>query len=152
LETKSPEEQLAAFIAEYTPEIAALADAACKRMREMLPGAFELVYNNYNALAIGFSPTKSSRDALFSIVLYPRWVSLFFLKGANLPDPDCVLKGNGKVVRYVVLKSASDLDTPSIQELMTIALENAAVPYDPTVEGELIVKFICDNQRARRPG
>jgi hypothetical protein len=140
MDNGSPDERLAAFIAEYAPEIAELARAACDRMRALLPGAFQLVYDNYNALAIGFSPTQSSRNALFSIVLYPRWVSLFFLKGANLPDPDCVLKGSGKVVRHVVLKSAGDLDTEPIQELMTVALEGAAVPLDAAVPGELIIK------------
>jgi len=39
---RSPESQLAAFIATYTPEIAALAEEALARMRARLPGAFEL--------------------------------------------------------------------------------------------------------------
>src|SRR5439155_3149680 len=82
-------EELAAFLAKYTPE-----------MRERLPGAIELVYDNYNALVIGFGPTDRASDAIFSIALYPRWVRLFFLYGAKLRDPKKLLKGVGKIVRY----------------------------------------------------
>ena len=55
---RSPEKQLEAFLAKYSPEIRALASKALTKMRARLPGAFELVYDNYNALAIGFSPTE----------------------------------------------------------------------------------------------
>ena len=70
----------------------------------------QLVYDNYNALAIGFGPSERASEAIFSIVLYPRWVTLFFLQGAGLADPKRLLKGSGKVVRHIVLASAADLD------------------------------------------
>jgi len=54
-------------------------------MRARLPGAVELVYDNHNALAIGFGPTERASDAVFSIALFPRWVSLFFLRGRTSP-------------------------------------------------------------------
>ena len=49
--------QLARFIAKFSPEVAARARAILARMRARLPGAVELVYDNYNALAIGFGPS-----------------------------------------------------------------------------------------------
>src|SRR5262245_30935320 len=109
MKDKAPEEQLADFIAKYTPEIGALARAALTKMRARLPGAIELVYDNYNALAIGFSPTERTSDVIFSIALYPRWVSLFFFPGVDLPDPQKLLKGGGKTVRHIILESAADL-------------------------------------------
>jgi hypothetical protein len=84
----SPAAQLDAFLDKFTPDIAAQARIALRRMRARLPGALELVYDNYNALAIGFSPTDRTSDAIFSIALFPRWVSLFFLlNGTRLRDP-----------------------------------------------------------------
>lgn len=59
------EERLAGFLAKFTPEIAAFAQASLFRMRARLPGAMELVYDNYNALAIGFGP-RSARLMRFS--------------------------------------------------------------------------------------
>jgi hypothetical protein len=58
-------------VAKYTPEIGALAQEGLDKMRARLPGAIELVYDNYNALAIGFSPTERTSDVIFSIALYP---------------------------------------------------------------------------------
>ena len=69
---------LEGFIARYSPEVASLARAALDKMGKRLPSAVQLVYDNYNALAIGFGPTERASDAVFSIVLWPRWVSLFF--------------------------------------------------------------------------
>ena len=148
---KAPEEQLAGFIAKYTPEIGDTARAALAKMRARLPGAIELVYDNYNALAIGFSPTERASDVIFSITLYPRWVSLFFFRGADLPDPQKLLKGSGKQVRHIVLETAADLDNPAIKALMERALERSANPLDSANPGQIIIKSISARQRPRRP-
>jgi hypothetical protein len=147
-----PEEQLAGFIARYTPEVCALAQAALAKMRTRLPGAIELVYDNYNALAIGFGPTERASDIIFSIALYPRWVSLFFAQDApSLPDPEKLLKGSGKVFRHIVLKDAADLDKPAIQTLIAHALERAAKRPDATSPNRIVIKSISAKQRPRRP-
>lgn len=151
MNTPSPEKQLAGFIAKYTPEVGALARAALARMRARLPGAVELVYDNYNALAIGFSPTERTSDAIFSIALWPRHVSLFFLQGAGLPDPHRLLKGSGKVARHLVLETADDLDEPAVQELIDRALERAPVPLDGGGESRIVIKSVSAKQRPRRP-
>jgi len=83
----SPEQQPARCIAKYATDVATLAHAVLATMRTRLPGAVELVYDNYNALAIAFGATERTADAIFSIALYPRWMSLFFVRGATLPDP-----------------------------------------------------------------
>jgi hypothetical protein len=77
------------FIARYTPNIAKLARGALARMRKRLPTAHQLVYDNYNTCAIGFSATERASDVIFSIALYPQRVSLFFLQAmkSNLQDP-----------------------------------------------------------------
>src|SRR5262245_55496511 len=130
MKDKAPEEQLAGFIAKYTPEIGALAHAALAKMRARLPGAIELVYDNYNALAVGFGPTERTSDVIFSIALYPRWVSLFFFHGVGLPDPQKLLKGSGKTVRHIVLENVADLDKPAVKALMKHALERSSKPLD----------------------
>jgi len=147
----SAERDLQAFIDRYTPEIATLARACLKKMRAKLPSAVQLIYDNYNALAIGFGPSERASDAIFSIVLYPRWVTLFFLQGAGLPDPNKLLKGSGKVVRHIVLAAVADLDKPAIQALMTIALNRARAPIDPAAPGNIEIRSVSAKQRPRRP-
>ncbi len=141
--------QLDEFLSRYTPQMRALAVAALAKMRARLPGAVQLVYDNYNALVIAFGPTEITSDVVFSITLYPRWVSLFFTHGAALPDPRKLLCGSGTRVRSIVLQSADDLDKPAVRALLAAALK--ARPIDPRGEGGLVIKLISKNQRPRRP-
>lgn len=147
----APKIQLAGFLAKYTPAIARQTRAMLTAMRKHLPGATEMVYDNYNALVIGFGPTDRAGDALFSIVAYPRWVTLFFLTGASLRDPDRVLKGAGSVVRHLVLTSPADLDRPAVRKLMDEVIRRAAPAIDPNAKRRLIIKSISARQRPRRP-
>ncbi len=147
----SPEGQLDSFLDKFTPTVATLARDCLAKMRARLPGAVEIVYDNYNALAIGFGPSERASEAIFSIVLYPRWVTLFFLRGAGMPDPKGLLKGKGKVVRHIVLASAADLDLPAIQDLMAKALRRAETGIDPNAPGRLVIRSVSAKQRARRP-
>jgi len=148
---KSPEAQLESFFKKYTPAIAAQGRAIRARMSELLPGAVHIVYDNYNALVIGFGPSERASEASFSIALYPRWVNLFFLQGAGLPDPQKLLKGSGKIVRNIVLKSPEDLDLPPVRALMAAALRRADVGIDPNAPGKLVIRSISAKQRPRRP-
>jgi len=145
------EAQLAGFVAKFTPEIAALTEAVLARMRRLHPHALELVYDNYNALAVGFSPTERAGDGIFSIAVYPRWISLFFLQAKGLPDPAKLLQGSGSVARHIVLPSLAVLNSPEVQSLMAAALELAKVPFDPAVKHRVIIKSVSEKQRLRRP-
>jgi hypothetical protein len=147
-----PEKQLAGFMARFTPEVAALARGALARMRARFPNAIQMVYDNYNFLVIGFSPTERPSEAIFSIALFARGVSLCFLQaGPKLPDPEKLLRGSGKRVRHIRLESAAVLDRPAVKALMSAALKRAVVPFDATVPGRLIIKSISAKQRPRRP-
>jgi len=148
---KTPAQQLAAFLVKFEPRVAAAARAALSQMRKRLPGALELVYDNYNALAIGFGPSERASEVIFSIAVYPRWVSLFFLQGAKLPDPDKVLAGNGNQVRHIVLSETAILDQPAVKKLIAIALSGAKKPLDPTQRRRVIIKSVSAKQRPRRP-
>jgi hypothetical protein len=147
----TPKQQLDEFIDRFTPEVAALARKAIARVRKLTPGALELVYDNYNALAIGFSPTERSGDGIFSIALFPPHPSLFFLQGAKLPDPTRRLRGAGSVVRHIVLEDISVFDEPDVRTLIEVALARAKVPLDPKQRRRLIIKSISAKQRPRRP-
>ena len=146
----TPEQELEKFISKFTPEVAIQAREALAWMRARLPGAVELVYDNYNALAIAFGPTERSSEAIFSIAVYPRWVSLFFVHGATLPDPHSVLKGSGNVVRHVVLEGTQTLESPHIKKLMLLALKSSKATIDKTQPNRLIIKSISPKQRPRR--
>ena len=147
----TPRKQLDGFIAKFTPQVAGIAHEVLEKMRLRLPGAVELVYDNYNALAVGFAPGERSSEGIFSIVLFPRWVTLFFLQGAKLPDPKNLLRGEGKVVRHIVLEAASDLEMPGIRALMSAAIKSAKRAIDPAGENRIVIRAVLKKQRPRRP-
>ncbi|MCE9521999.1 MAG: DUF1801 domain-containing protein [Alphaproteobacteria bacterium] len=147
----SPKKQLDGFIAKFSPEVATATKKALAAMRKRLPGALELVYDNYNALAIAYGPTERTSEVIFSIAVYPRWVSLFFYYGAKLKDPKKILKGSGTQVRHIVLDTTARLANPDISALMDQALAQAKVPLDPKQKSRIVIKSISAKQRPRRP-
>ena len=148
---KNPERQLETFIAKYTPEIAERAREIRARMLAKFPTALELVYDNYNTLAIGYGPSERTSEAIFSIALFPRWVSLFFLQAAGLPDPGRILKGSGNVAKHVVLPTPDALDHPAVRDLMREAVAHAKAQFATDGSNRLIIKSISAKQRPRRP-
>ena len=147
----SPKQQLDSFLAKFTPEMAKFARRVLVRMRKRLPNAIEMVYDNYNALVIGFAPNERPSDAIFSIVIFPRKIALCFLQGAKLPDPHKRLRGSGNVVRNVRVDELSVLDDPLVVTLMNEALLRAKVRMDPKHKRKLIIRSISAKQRPRRP-
>jgi hypothetical protein len=140
------EKQLDAMIERYSSEVAGLARKALAKVRKLLPGAVELVYDNYNALAVAFGPTDRTADVILSLTLYPRWVSLFFAQGARLPQKR--LSGNGKRVRHLVIESIAVLDEPEVRALVEMAVAQATAPLS---KRRVIIKSVAANQRPRRP-
>lgn len=149
----TPKQQLDEFIDKYTPEIARRGRAAISKVRTLTPGATELVYDNYNALVIGFGPSERASEAILSIAFYPKWITVFFLQAAKsrLPDPQKRLKGSGSVARHVVLEHDEDLDDPVILALIEEATARAGVPFSPSARRKLVIRSISAKQRPRRP-
>ena len=143
-------QQVDSFIANYSPEVAGVARQAFAWMRRKFPSANVLVYDNYNALAIGFAPTERASDAVFSIALFPRWANLFFLQGAGLPDPNKLLKGSGKQARSIRLENVEILDEPMVLALIDAGAARSGL--EPGAgSGKIVIKSISARQRPRRP-
>jgi len=146
----NPETQLDGFMAKYSPEVVVDARRALAFLQARLPTATRLVYDNYNALVIGFGATEKVGDVILSIALYPRWVTLFFLRGVDLPDPHGLLAGSGAQVRSVRLDPISRLEEPEVGALIDTALAYGR-PLPASGAGPLIIKSISAKQRPRRP-
>jgi len=146
-----PQAQLDGFIDKFTPEVALLTRKLLDKMKARVPGATIMVYDNYNALAIGFGPSDRAGKAVLSLAVMPRWVTLCFLFGAGMPDPHRLLNGSGSRVRHVRLHAAEDFDDPRVQDLLAAALDRSEPPINPTREQQLIIKSISGKQRPRRP-
>jgi hypothetical protein len=119
------EEYLENAIGRYSPEVATIARAALKLLRKRFPGARLMVYDRPQSLPIGFAPAEGG-SAVFSVVLYPRWVRFFFLEGVAIDDPEGRLEGSGNQVRSIRLDGgAAVLEEPYIRGLIRQGLKIA---------------------------
>ena len=111
-----------------------------------------MVYDNYNALVVGFCPNERPSDGVFSIAVYPQSVALCFLQGAGITDPDRLLQGSGTVARHIRLEDAKDLEKPVVRDLIGRAMKSARVQFNSAERGKLVICSISAKQRPRRPG
>jgi len=147
----SPAKQLDRFLAEYTPAIVRQTRAALAKMRKLLPaGTVEMVYDNYNALVIGFGATDRASEAVCSLAIFPEWVTLCFMWGKKLPDPKKLLNGGGNQVRHVRLADGVTLDDAPVKELIAQAVKRSATPFDATGRRTMIIKSVSPKRRPRR--
>ena len=144
------EQRLASFIGKFEPAHQRLIRAVRKALRTRLPGANELVYDNYNFFVVGYSPTERPSDAIVSIAAGASGVSVCFLHGARLPDPDKVLLGSGAQTRFMRLESAQVLARPEVAVLLAAAIAQSKTPFRSSARGTLIIRSVSAKQRPRR--
>ncbi len=144
------EEQIAAFLAKFTPEMQQLITSLRTELRKLLPTASELVYDNYNFLVFGFCSAPRASDCIASLTANSKGCGLSFYYGATLPDPEHLLQGEGSQNRFIRLPSPATLSEPAVRALIAAAIAQAKVPLPATGSSETIVKSISAKQRPRR--
>jgi hypothetical protein len=146
-----PEAQVASFIAKFSPTMQARLRETRAAMQALVPRGFELVYDNYNALVFAYSPTKRTKAAALSVAGYPQGLRLFFLRGAELPDPQGLLEGEGASVRSLPLPDhGPPLADRRLQPLIAAALSADADEWAAAPPRRLLVKAVAADQRPRR--
>jgi hypothetical protein len=145
-----PAKQVAGFIAKFDPAIAKLTRACRAELRKRYPAAIELVYDNYNALAIGYSPTERTSDVVFSLAVYARGLNLYFMYGRSLPDPDHLLQGSGNQGAFIRLATVDTLDDAKVLSLIERAVKRQRPTFASKGRGYTVVKSVSAKQRPRR--
>jgi hypothetical protein len=143
--------QIETFIAKYSPEIGRQFRVARTHVRRLFPRGYELVYDSYNALGCGFSPTPRTSDILVSVVAYPKWVSLFFFQGRYLQDPEGLLQGSGVRIRHIRLQPPSLLRSQAVGDLLAQAIAQVEPELATAPRLSTVVRSVSALQRPRRP-
>jgi hypothetical protein len=146
----SDEEQLAGFIDKFDSGNASLIRSVPKTLRRRMPTANALVYDNYNFFVIGYCSTERPSDCIVSIAAAANGVGLSFYRGASLPEPHGLLLGSGSQNRFVSIESAATLVQPGVEELIAVAIAQAANPLPANGRGKLVIRSISKKQKARR--
>ena len=144
------ESQLASFIEKFDPKNQVMIRAVRKALRQRLPPANELVYDNYNFFVIGYCSTERPSDCILSIAAAANGVGLSFYYGATLPDPHKILQGQGSQNRFLRLESAATLSRPEVEALIAAAVAQSKTPLKPGHKSKLIIRSISAKQRPRR--
>ena len=120
---------------------------------DLYPDTNELIYDNYNAVAFGWSPTDRVGHIFCSIAVGRSSgnVHFGFYWGSEIADPETLLLGEGKQYRYILVNEVKEFPTTYIKKLMKEAYANSlAKVKDRTqlVKGLTIVKSVSDKKRA----
>jgi hypothetical protein len=121
---------------------------------DLYPQANELIYDNYNALAFGWSPTDKVGHTFCSIALgrTSHNVHFGFYWGSEIADPNKILIGEGNQYRYLLVKDKKEFPKAYIKKLIQEAYANSlAKVKDPKQirKGETITKSVSAVKRAK---
>ncbi|MGA3090384.1 MAG: DUF1801 domain-containing protein [Terriglobales bacterium] len=118
-----PGQEVAGLLAAYAPEVRNLALAARTFMLTMIPGIVEQVDARARIIGYGYGPKYA--DMVGVIMPTKAGVNLGIAYAMDLPDPQQLLEGTGKLHRHVKLRSKSDLDSAALKSLVRAAVEAA---------------------------
>ncbi len=113
-----PNPQLKEFIAPYDEEIQKLTFQLRDFITNLVPQANELIWDNYNAVAIAYSKSEKLKDAFCHIALYSRHVNFGFNRGAELTKTSVTLNGKGKLIRHISVKNFQSFPKPEMEKMI----------------------------------
>src|SRR6195952_2910889 len=150
---KETVDDLIKFMLPYPDQVKAAALWLREFVWDLYPETNELIYDNYNAVAFGWSPTDKAGDVFCSIAVCSDHVNFGFNRGVDIEDPAKMLLGEGNQYRYIRVKDKEDFPEWYIKELLEAAYLNSLSRMKPVkipVKGATIVKSISPVKK--RPG
>jgi hypothetical protein len=119
---------------------------------DLYPNANELIYDNYNALAFGWSPTDRVGHTFCSVAVgrTSHNVHFGFYWGSELSDPKKLLLGEGNQYRYILVKNRDDFPQAYIKKLLKEAYTNSLAKVrdqKQILQGATITKSISTKKR-----
>lgn len=146
----TPNRQLDEFLKPYQTEVQQLAFHIRSLITELVPEANELIWDNYNAVAMAYSKSFKLKDAFCHIAVYPKHVNLGFNRGTELLSPKIKLEGKGKLIRHVKVRNLDLFPLEHFRNLILQATQHADTLNPLLTEklsgGESIVMSISEQK------
>jgi len=156
--SKSETRDLLKFLSPFGEEITGLVLWLREYVWDMYPQANELIYDNYNALAFGWSPTDRQGHIFCSIAVgrTSKNIHFGFYWGSQLSDPEKMLLGQGNQYRYILVTDKAKFPKTYITKLIEEAYQNSLSKVKDKKQimgGKTIVKSISPVKRQKKhPG
>ena len=152
--SKEQTEDLIKFLQPFGDEITVLALWLREIVWDNYPQTNELIYDNYNALAFGWSPTDRVGHTFCSIAVgrTSKNVHFGFYWGSEISDPDKILSGKGNQYRYILVKDKTSFPMTYIKNLLDEAYAHSLSKVKDKkqiIYGQTITKSISEKKRAK---
>jgi hypothetical protein len=153
--SKDQTKDLLKFLKPFGKEITDLVMWLREFTWDQYPQANELIYDNYNALAFGWSPTDRVGHTFCSIAVgrTSKNIHFGFYWGSEIADPEKRLLGQGHQYRYILVTDTKSFPKTYIRKLLKEAWANSlAKVKDPKqmMEGATITKSISAVKRSKK--
>jgi|SRR5437773_1765673 len=153
--SKDETKDLLKFLKPFDVEITGLVMWLREFIWDLCPTANELIYDNYNALAFGWSPTDRVGHTFCSIAVgrTSNNVHFGFYWGNEIADPEKKLLGQGNQYRYILVKSKTDFPKTYVKKLVKEAYANSLAKVKDAkqlMQGKTIVKSISSVKRSKK--
>ena len=109
--------------AAFDPRVRDLAALTQALVFDVYPEVVEVPWPRQNVAGYGIGPKKMSEHFCY-IALYDDHVNLGFNQGAELPDPEGLLEGPGKMLRHTKIAEPEDLEDPAVRRLLEAARDH----------------------------
>lgn len=108
------------FLSGYSEEVFTNTLRLREVLFENLPGITEQL--DVPAKMIAYCYGQKYAEMICTIIPSKKGIKLGFYKGVDLPDPDNLLEGTGKISRYVEIRSAEQIKSDALKRLIKSAL------------------------------
>ena len=154
--SKDQTKDLKKFLTPFGNEISGLVFWLREFVWDLYPKTNELIYDNYNAVAFGWSPTDRVGHTFCSIAIgrTSKNIHFGFYWGSEIADPEKKLIGQGNQYRYLLVTDKNSFPKTYIKKLLKEAYANSlAKVKDPKqiMEGATITKSISAVKREKKP-
>jgi Domain of unknown function (DU1801) len=123
-----PPGELLEFLHSYPPPVQSLALAVRRLIHDELAPCHELIFAMRSKVVLAFGATERIlADGVCNVSVFPKHVTLGFVRGVDLDDRAGLLKGVGKGMRHVRLYTLADLQRPAIRAYLRQARRNAGI-------------------------
>jgi len=150
--SKEQNKDLIKFLKPFGSEIEELVLWLREFVWDLYPQTNELVYDNYNAVAFGWSPTDRQGHTFCSIAVgrSSKNVHFGFYWGNEIADPEHLLSGQGNQYRYILVTDKNKFPKTYIEKLVKEAYTNSLAKVKDEkqiMHGRTIVKSISTKKR-----
>ena len=105
------------MLLQFDAEVQTLARNARDSVIDVFPEVVEVTWVKQRISSHGVGPKKMSEHVCY-IALFKYRINLGFYCGFELPDPEGLMEGSGKLLRHIKISNKEQLKNPAVRDLI----------------------------------